>query len=464
LIAVMPVAIGGLSAFLALFPALATALAHLVWRPGGAERILVLAGAWTLLEWLRGWVLTGFPWNPMGLVLAPFDAPLQIAALVGVFGLSLLVVAVAGLPVLLLDALGDRAQPSSKPLAPPGILRLAVGLPVLALLIGGAIWGQMRLADHPDPARYALAPGWAADPPAEPATILRLVQPSISQKDKWRRDQALINMDQYVALSKMPGWLHVDAVIWGETAIPAPVNEVDFMRLSAARAAPPSGLLISGGLRLARTEAGPKVWNALFVLDGQGRVRDSYNKTHLVPFGEYVPLRGALPLEHLLPGTNDFSFGDGLRTLMGGTGVGGAAPRLPGFSPLICYEAIFPGAVTAAEGDRPDWLLNITNDGWYGDSTGPYQHLELVRLRAIEEGLPFIRVANTGISGAYDGLGRGISSLGYEKNSALDLILPPPLNPPLYVSWGNAPTVILGFLFIFIGFLLRRMSVKQESI
>jgi len=182
-----------------------------------------------------------------------------------------------------------------------------------------------------------------------------------------------------------------------------------------------------------RTDPAPEqprhVWNSLEAIDGNGRIVATYDKAHLVPFGEYVPLRSVLPINKITPGTTDFSAGDGRRTI--------AIPGVPPFSPLICYEAIFPGAV-ANEQERPQWLLNITNDAWYGYTSGPFQHLATARVRAIEEGLPLVRDGNNGISAVFDAYGREMQRRDLDAIGVLDAPLPRPLPPTLYSRIADA--------------------------
>jgi len=170
------------------------------------------------------------------------------------------------------------------------------------------------------------------------------------------------------------------------------------------------------------------LWNSLHAIDSSGNIAATYDKHHLVPFGEYMPLRSIMSVAKLTHGNIDFSSGPGAQTLQ--------VPGLPPFSPLICYEAIFPGQV--ASGDvRPGWLLNITNDGWFGNTAGPYQHLQAARLRAIEEGLPMVRAANTGISAVIDPLGRILAHLPLGQEGVLQIALPRALGRTPYAMLGD---------------------------
>jgi len=418
----IPFAVFGLSGLLAGFIGLATLAAHaLAGRGRGVGRLPLLACAWTAAEWVRSWVLTGFPWNPIGSV---WDAALpvaQAAAVAGVWGLCLITVLWAAAPALFADP-APRARRVG--------WALLVGLP---LAVGGA--GGLRLA-------------------AEPTTVvdgvrLRLVQPAVSQLTKWDERAREANLRQTILLSRETGFDRVTAVIWPETGAPFYLDLDPAHRALAAIAVPPGGLLLTGAPRI--TVAGTQIdqiWNSLFAIDGQGAVVARYDKAHLVPFGEYVPLRDVLPIAKITPGTLDFSAGPGPRTV--------ALPGLPATGPMICYESIFPGRVVDPAGPRPGWLLTITNDGWFGISAGPYQHLAAARMRSIEEGLPLVRVANTGISAVYDALGREQARLGLGERGVLDVDLPQAAAPTPYARWGNWTVLVFGLLLGLLGWNTRR--------
>ena len=402
-------AILGLSAGFALFPALAAFVARLPALPIGG-RVLALAVTWTAAEWLRGTILTGFPMNLMGTVWAPSIGMIQAAALAGAYGLSFVTVLAAASPAAL-------AAPS--PGERPG--RRAWLLPAAAFGLLAAIWigGQARLALAPDQA---------------PTDIrLRLVQANIEQTLKWKEEERAAALARHVLLSQGEGFAAVDAVIWPESAATFYVDESRPVRDFLARAVPPGGHLLTGAPR--RTvSAGRTIayWNSLHALTPAGAIAATYDKHHLVPFGEYIPLRAVLPLQALAYGGADHSAGPGPRTV--------SLPGLPPFSPLICYEAIFPGQVVADDGSggvRPAWLLNVTNDAWFGQTAGPYQHFQAARLRAVEEGLPLVRAANTGISAVVDAHGRVVGRLGLGVTGVLDARLPPALA-------GRTPVAQLG--------------------
>ena len=391
----IPFATGGLSGGLAIFPGLALLSLHIS-RAKGAGRIFALALAWTVFEWVRGHVFTGFPWNLIGYTWTFADAPIQFTSIAGIYGLSLVTMVIVSLPAALG---GPRA--TQRPLLPISAMLL-----IIAALWGG---GAARLA--------------GAGASNVPDIKLRIVQPNIEQQYKWQRERIRDNLLATMRLTMGPGHDEITDIVWPETSIgPFFLDDDAELRGALARLVPKGGLLLTGTLRRAPIEngVGPdgnpfRYYNSFEALDDGGHVVASYDKSHLVPFGEYVPLRGILPIEKLTPGRGDFSAGPGPRTL--------ALAHLPPASPLICYEAIFPGDVTDPA-HRPGWLLNITNDAWFGDSSGPYQHFESARVRAVEEGLPLVRAANTGISGVVDPYGRVIAHLGLGKAGVVDARLP----------------------------------------
>ena len=400
----VPFAVVALPAGLALFPAAALLVAYEATRRlhlAGTARILLLAVAWGAAEWLRGHILTGFPWNLVGYAWAgAFPgalAVLQSTAVFGIYGLSLLTVAAAALPARLGDFEGAR---------------LWALVAALVLIAAPAAFGGARL--------------WHAPHDAVVGVRLRLVQPSIAQTIKNEPSALRANFERLLALSGEPGPVAPTAVIWPEAAAPPLLERADRegARDAMATIVPKGGVLLTGTER-AVPLTGPidRIWNSLVALDDQGRIIAQYDKAHLVPFGEYVPARQFLPIDKITPGTLDFSAGPGPRTL--------AVPGLPPFSPLICFEAIYPGAVIDPAA-RPQWLLEITNDAWFGLTSGPFQHLAMARVRAVEEGLPLVRSANNGVSAVFDAYGRVVSRLDLDAIGVLDTALPAALAPTPY--------------------------------
>ena len=424
----VPFAVFGLSALIALFPAGAALLTRAV-RGAGPGRILVFGAAWTALEWVRGWAFTGFPWNLIGTAWVFSDGMIQLAAVTGVYGLSLLSVVVAAMPAVLTDG-GAWAGRKAVPVA-------------AAFIVLGVVWGGglVRLA--------------GAGNAVVPDVRLRLVQPNIDQRLKWRPELRQQHVLRQVRMSTAAAGATQDKgapthVIWAETAAPLFLGSDPAALGVIGGAVPSGGLIITGTIR--RTPPGEKpfrIWNSLQAVDGRARVVATYDKFHLVPFGEYVPFRGLLSFAKVTAGQVDFSRGPGVRTLR--------LPGLPPVSPLICYEVIFPGRVVDRQ-DRPGWLLNITNDGWYGRSSGPYQHFAAARLRAVEEGLPLVRVAGTGISAVVDAYGRTVARLGLGRAGVIDSDLPAPLaGATPYGRLGDRIVLLILIVVAGTGYVLQRV-------
>jgi len=402
-----PPIVVGLAALLGFFPAMAAGAAKwavLRWPSLGGRysRLLLLAIAWTIAEWLRGHVFTGYAWNPLAHVWAFATPLLQGAALFGVYGLGLLTFMILAAP-----AAGWRAS-------------------ILALVVaaGADFAGQAVMA----PADRA------GDGP-----MVRIVQPNTPQAEKWRPVKRAAQMTKLVEMSRRDGFDRLAAVIWPETAPPIVVQPGSSALEFMARAVPPGGYLLTGAARgtLNREDG---VWNSLLVIDGQGGIVATYDKVHLVPLGEYIPFHKQLAPVSGFIGRGSFEVGESRVTL--------DLPRLPSFSPVICYEVIFPAAVTGP-GARPRWLLNVTNDAWFGLSSGPYQHLVSARLRAVEEGLPMLRAANTGVSAVIDAYGRVLAALDMQQEGIIDHPIPAPRQPTPYGRWGDG--VLLVWLLLATG-------------
>lgn len=417
-----PAAPLGLALILAPFlivPAAATRLA----RRGSVGEVIVFAAAWVFAEWLRSWVGTGFPWNLVGTVWTFWPPMLQISAVTGVYGLSLITVLAAAMPAVLGGPCGDRRG-----------AWVAVAV-MFAALASCGIGGAVRLAA-------------AGDATEVEGVRLRLVQPNISQATKWRADLVDRHLRDQAELGALDTGTAPTHVIWSEAAAPLLLADDAGRRAVVAERTPPDGLSLIGTLRRTGSDRAPEIRNSLIAIDPSGTVVASYDKAHLVPFGEYMPLGRMLGLSGVV-GLADLTAGPGVQTL--------ALPGLPPVSPLICYEAIFPGAVVR-RADRPAWLLNITNDGWYGLSAGPYQHLAAAQMRAVEEGLPLVRVANTGISAVVDPYGRVLRSLALGSRGILDTPLPTPLAaPPPFARTGTIPILAIILALIPLGaFVIRR--------
>lgn len=411
-----------LCAGLALFPGAAACLLRLRrWRSPEA-----MACAWALLwvaaEALRGTYGLRFPWNPISLVWVVSTATLQPLAWIGTYGLGVVTVLLAGLPATLLLRAGPGRWRG------PVIAALGLGL-----LIGA---GALRLS--------------LVVPPPDTSLRLRLVQADIPQDLKWDPQKQAQWLRRHVQLSERPSAAPLDVVIWPESAVPYPMETDPDVRQLVAAAAPAGGYLLTGGDRFDLDSVPPTANDSIFALDRKGDILARYDKINLVPFGEYLPFRGLLSrlgLEKLTAGTIDFVPGPPRRTI--------ALPGVPPLSPLICYDAIFPGEALSI-GARPDWILNVTNDAWFGRSSGPFQHLGMARMRSVEEGLPLVRAANNGISVVTDAMGGIRAQLGLDEMGVLDADLPSALpGGTLYGAHGWLTVGALTLLVALAGVLLE---------
>lgn len=420
----IPFAVGGLSAFLSLYIAAAAALARR--SAPGWPRLLIFAALWGGGEWLRGVVLTGFPWNPLGSVWSDNLPILQSVSVVGAFGLSLITVAAASAPGL---AFRSRRE---------GMIATLTGV---ALLVAIGAWGYARVPQAPQP--------------TQPNIQLRLVQASIPQTLKWRPEMRVENFRRQMALTQSPAEVPPTHIIWPESAAPSFLEDDPEALHALAEAAPPVGLMLVGSVRgTFEGDQVKQIWNSLRAIDPTGAVVGTYDKAHLVPFGEYVPLPKWLPLAKITVGSVDFTPGPGPQTL--------DLPGLPPVGMLICYEAIFPAAVVD-EAHRPDWMLNVTNDGWYGVSSGPYQHFAAARMRAIEEGLPFVRNANNGISAVVDPYGRITAMLGLNAVGTVDAPLPTALSRTIFSRMGSFSLAVLLAITLGLGLLGNFLRTRRAT-
>jgi len=431
----IPIAIPALAVAMGIFSALTTLSAHLFSRKYKNEtqvfgRILFFCLSWAFWEWIRSWLFTGFPWNLASTIWGFNDALMQPVAYVGAFGYSLLSVLAATIGASFFYVSTHKR---------PAILLAVAALPLLFWSIGFLRLQNSEVTFHDN-------------------ITLRLVQPNIDQAHKWDRALKVENFNQHLDLSlaENPDGKKPSHIIWPETAVTYALNREPNVMHAIASVVPPNGAVLTGTPRMTPRGQQPfQVWNSLMVVDENANIRAIYDKSHLVPFGEYIPFRQFIPIPKLTAGMVDFSAGAGLQTITVGT--------LPSFSPLICYEIIFPNKVVQNK-ERPHWLLNITNDGWYGDSPGPYQHLISARMRSIEEGMPLVRVANTGISVATDSYGRIISSLPYGHRSFIDVSLAHRLtSPPVAATYSQAIFGAIFALFFLLGFLCFHSGNKDKT-
>jgi apolipoprotein N-acyltransferase len=416
-----------LSLYLAVYPAVAAGLAWRWARTDALRLVLVFGAAWIVTEWLRASLFTGFAWNPLGVALLPTPVS-HLATTFGTYGLSGIAALVAGVLLLLFR----RDWRPAAALA--GSIAAAIGI---------------SLAFSPSPPRATGIP-------------LRIIQPNIGQQDKWREDFIAENEARLAAMSQR-GEGRPRLLLWPEAAVTRPLqNELAYPRLQqegarlrarVGRMMTPADLLLTGGVTWRSTDGFDitSATNSVFAMERTGRIHARYDKSHLVPYGEYLPMRpilSAIGLSRLAPGDIDFDPGPGPQTL-----------NLPvvgkvGFQ--LCYEIIFSGEVVE-RGNRPNFLFNPSNDAWFG-AWGPPQHLAQARLRALEEGLPVLRSTPTGISAVIDAKGHLLHSLPWRQAGVIDATLPPPLPPTLFARLGNLVPLILALLLAAAAWVAGRRS------
>lgn len=400
---------------LALFWAAGFWLAHWLSR-NPRSRSLALVLCLTLAELARSYLLTGFPWGLPGYIWVGTPV-MQLASLIGPHGLVFLTVLIGALPVL--------------------VHRQSVGL-LSAVVLTGLIWATgSYLAKVENPAR------------PEPYYV-RLIQPNAPQHEKWDPAKAATFFQRQMDLTAMPSENPPDLVIWPETAVTFWLEDQPKYQRWIAEAAGAKSRVVLGAVRF----DGQGVFNALAVLDADGRAEQIYDKSHLVPFGEYVPL-------------GDFLASIGVHGFAASDGQGfdaGPGPHLLDLGqggkvlPLICYEAIFPDLVNGWP-NRPDWILQITNDAWFGKIAGPQQHFAQARMRAVEQGLPLIRVANTGISALIDAKGQVLASIPLGQSGKLDVVLPGALPRTIYSKTGDWLVLILVLSGLSLMWIKRRSNL-----
>ena len=399
----MPFAILILTGGLALYTGIACVLAAYFWQDGPA-RLLVFAIFYAIGEWVRGHALTGFPWNLPAYGWGTSLAVMQSLSLFGAYGLSFLT-------ILLGASLAEFCAPQRRKAMP-------IAMTVLFVLLW--TFGAIRLA--------------ATQNDSAPGLRVRLVQPDVPQNEKYVRRYVGRNWQRLLDLSRAPG--PVTLIVWPEAAPPFLVDRSQVALNEIAALTANGRSLITGSVRAERAADKISFYNALYIFGPNGRAVAVYDKFHLVPFGEYVPfasLLSHLGITKLTEGEAGFSSGDGPHVYR--------MPGAPDVTPLICYEIIFPGAVTGRQ--RPDWLVNVTDDSWFGPWAGPKQHLLIARARAIEEGLPVARAANTGISAMIDPLGRITDALALGRMGVVDAALPHALSPTPYARFGDMIFAIL---------------------
>lgn len=422
----IPIAFIASGGFLGLFIAFPALLCWFIKPIKG--KYLAFCSWMVIFEWIRSWFLTGFPWNLWGTSLAFNLNLLQTASLWGVYGLSLLVLLVTSAPILWFE------QKNKKNIL--FTLLITILTPFLLYL-----FGDYRLK------------AFAEDQPSD--LIIRLVQPSISQTLKWSKDMKHDHFQKHIDLSAQQPSENLRMIIWGETASPYALDIDKDASQQIQNILSPQTYLTTGLIRYQNDYYdGWQPYNSALIINHQGVIEDFYDKTHLVPFGEYIPFQEWLP-EFIHPITNIISH------LYAGTG-----PKIiqltdiPTFGIQICYEIIFPHHIINPK-QKPEWLINLTNDSWYGISSGPYQHFVSAQLRAIEEGLTIVRSANNGISGLINRYGKVLNKLELNQEGVLDVQLPQQLTiPTFYNVWGNITILICCGILILLSYILARNNKK----
>jgi apolipoprotein N-acyltransferase len=428
----MPFALLGLAALLALFWGAGTSLAYVFWS-AGPSRLLALAASLTAAEWARGHWFTGFPFDLVGYALTANEQMLQLASAIGIYGLTFMAILVAATPALIWPADGRNLTARLVP--------FFAALMVIAAQIG---YGQVRLQSIETAPRDDMR--------------LRLVQPVIRQTQQWMPGAQEIMLDRMLALSAAqtgpndPGLIGITHLVWPESAITFYFSDYPEALAQIARSLPSDTLLLTGGPREdfsigAASGIGP-VFNSILAIDSDGEIVSSYDKTHLVPFGEYLPfgeLFGMAGIQQFVPGATGWLAGEQRRLF--------SARGTPRFLPLICYEAVFSGDVNPT-GEQPAFILNLTNDGWYEGSLGPAKHFHHARLRAVEEGVSLVRAANTGVTALVDPLGRIVSRLAESEIGVLDVAPPLPLDATPFRTLRYWPLLLVEIgIFAWLAFL-----------
>jgi len=425
----IPLGVIGLPAVLSLFFALGFVAARLMWSTG-AQRVCALAAGLALAEWLRSVLFTGFPWNIVGMSLGAVPSTAQGAAFVGLHGLTVIAILIAAAPATLIDR--ERPALSIRP--------TLFACAAFACLVAG---GLLRIGQQATP--------------IEPGVRIRIMQPNLAQDKKFQPEAMGEILTKYLSLSdratspRYSGISDVTHLIWPESPFPVVLTDDTGSMKKIAGFLPEGAVLVTGAIRSMKTAAmrRPLYMNSVHVINHKGALVASYDKVHLVPFGEYLPLQSALEylrLRQFVQVPGGFTPGERRAPLR--------VPGLPLVAPLICYEAIFPGEVTPSSGDRPSLLLNVTNDGWFGVTPGPYQHLAQARLRAIEEGLPLVRAANSGISAIIDPYGRTVGALPLGEEGVLDGPLPTKITATVFSRYPLLSPFLI-WLLVFLTALWR---------
>lgn len=427
-----PIMVAFIAIYLSIFPGLVSFLLKYIHRNHSLSKNLLNISIsfivlWSFSEWIRGMLFTGFPWNLIGYVWGFSDIMLQSTAIWGIYGL--------GIITLILCLLTFFAIVN--------YWRFLSSSGVIIVVIGLYTFGSNRL---PETIEYV------------DKVNLKVVQANIQQKDKWPYENWSKNLVTHMDMSDDNKTENKDIIIWPETAVIYSISEEPLRRDVMSSILNEEDFILTGFPRRQRDPDQTRLFNSLIAINKDGNIEGIYDKSHLVPFGEYIPsfitnIMIPLGLDQMFTGGQGFSHGEGVKTL----NIDG----MPPVGVLICYEIIFPGQVTDPE-NRPDWLLNITNDAWYGESTGPHQHLLQTRVRAIEEGLPLVRSASTGISAIVDPYGRIVDELDLNKRGVLEGALPQKLlELTLYSTLKEWIFTCIGVTLIIVNIVLFRRRHMQ---
>lgn len=400
---VIPFALFGLPLFLSLFIMVQSGVSW--YFRNSRHYILAFSIIWVMFEWIRSWLFTGFPWNLLSYSIAFSDNLIQSFSIFGAYGVSLVVVFLSASGVKLIER--------------EATIKYLVFLTLSIIIL--VVFGDFRLRNYKT-GFYDVK--------------LRLVQANIPQSDKWDEDLFWENMKIHVNLSREYNGFKPDIILWSEASVTAPYNVPEIKKLLQSAIIYPNTVLITGGI----SYISQKLYSSLYAINQSGDLLFEYHKAHLVPFGEYIPFRSVFPfIKKITHGILDYT-----------PGKIGEVFKLKSLNlairPLICYESIFPREVITKDADV---IFNLTNDTWYGNSTGPYQHFHMARIRAVENGIPLVRVANSGISAIIDPLGRIVEKTGLSSTDVIDNYLPQKLNKPtLYARFQEGMMLIL-FIYFF---------------
>lgn len=380
------------------------------------QKIIVFAVLWLIFEILRSFLFTGFPWNLLGYIWSFSDNLTQLSNIFSVWGLSLFAVLICLFPTLFLDFKKNKIS----------LIKVNAGDKIFGtflflLLIFSFFYGQnyidnRKIIAHED-------------------KKLRLVQGNIQQDLKWDAQQKYQNFLKHITLTNSKDLNLVKMVIWSETAVPYAIDDNGDLLDKLKLATPDEGALVTGAVRVnySKSDEIESVWNSVFAIEKSGVV-GYYDKHHLVPFGEYVPLQKYFPfISKITDGAIGFSEGEGPKTVKTSS---------LSFSPLLCYEVIFPDKIIDKK-NRPDLLINLTNDAWFGKSSGPYQHFDMAKMRAVEYGISLARVANTGITAFFDPFGRVVKKIDLNEEGIIDVSFIQKLKPTIYSKYGFYPLILL---------------------